>query len=186
MALSSLSKPVGQRVMGIDASTHTIAYCIFDGEKPVEYGELNFDGGTLYERIVNAKRIVKALRNRFNVDFVAIEAAVMVRSAQTGLKMAYTFGAIMGELLENGATVIEVHPIQWQSFIGNKNYTKAEKEKVKRDNPGRSDSWIKNEIRLQRKQKTISFMDKLGVHTTSDNVADAAGIAWFAVNELHR
>ena len=184
MAISSFSKVKGSRVMGIDASTHTIAYCIFDDKKVVEYGELNFDGGTIYERILNAKRIVKALRSRFSVDFVAIEAAVMVRSAQTGLKMAYTFGAIMAELLENGAKVFEVHPITWQSYIGNNNYTKAQKESVKKEFPGRSDSWIKNEIRLRRKQNTLDYMAKLGVYTDSDNVADAAGIAWYAVNEL--
>ena len=186
MALSELSKPIGKKVMGVDASTHTIAYCIFDGQKPVEYGELNFDGGTIYERIVNAKRIVKALRDRFSVDFVAIEAAVMVRSAQTGLKMAYTFGAIMGELLENGADVVEVHPLQWQVYIGNPNFTKSQKEQVKREHPGRSDSWIKNQIRTQRKQKTLDYMAELGVKTDSDNVADAAGIAWYAVNNLVR
>lgn len=184
MAISSFSKVQGTKVLGIDASTHTIAYCIFDNKKVVEYGELNFDGGTIYERILNAKRIVKALRDRFEVDFVAIEAAVMVRSAQTGLKMAYAFGAIMGELLENGAEVFEVHPLKWQSYIGNNNYTKVQKDEVKKQFPGKSDSWIKNEIRLRRKKKTLDFMAELGVKTDSDNVADAAGIAWYAANEL--
>lgn len=186
MALSKFAKPVGSKVMGIDASTHTIAYCIFDGEKPFEYGEITFDGGTVYERIHNAKKIVRALKSRFDVDFIAIEAAVMVRSAATGLKMAYIFGAIMGEFLDTGASIIEVHPITWQSFIGNTNFTKAQKEAVKKANPGRPDSWIKNEIRSQRKQKTLDFMNNLGIKTDSDNVADAAGIAWYAVNNLAR
>lgn len=184
MALSSLSKNVGSKVLGIDASTHTIAFAIFDDKKLIEYGELFFDGGTVYERILNAKRIVKSLRDRFDIDFIAIEAAVMVKSAATGLKMAYIFGAIMGEFLETGAKIIEVHPITWQSFIGNTNFTKAQKEAVKKANPGRADSWIKNEIRSQRKQKTMDYMYKLGVKTESDNVADAAGIAWYAVNNL--
>jgi Holliday junction resolvasome RuvABC endonuclease subunit len=172
--------------MGIDASTHTIAYCIFDGESPVEWGEINFDGGDVYQRILDAKKKVRALRNHFNTDFVVLEAAVMVRSANTGLKMAYIFGAIMGELLENGAEVLEVHPITWQSYLGNKNFTKVEKEKVKSENPGRSDNWIKSRIRDIRKQKTIDFVKTIGVDTTSDNVADAAGIAWYATKNMVR
>lgn len=172
--------------MGIDASTHSIAYAIFENKKIIEYGEINFEGRTVYERILNSKKIVRALKDRFDVDFIAIEAAVMVRSIETGLKMAYIFGSIMGELLENGATVIEVHPITWQSYIGNKNFTKAEKEIVKKSNPGKSDNWIKGEIRNIRKKKTLDFMSDLGVKTDSDNVADAAGIAWYALNELAR
>lgn len=172
--------------MGIDASTHTIAYAIFEGKLPVEWGEIYFQGGNVYERILDAKRKIKALKNRFSVDFVAIEAAVMVRSANTGLKMAYIFGAIIGELLENGAKVVEVAPITWQSYIGNKNFTNAQKDEVRKLNPNRSDNWIKAEIRNMRKQKTINFMKDIGVDTESDNVADAAGIAWYAANNLVR
>lgn len=186
MTLAKLSKNNGKRVIGIDASTHSIAYCVFEGYTPVEWGEITFDGGDVYERILNAKKKVRALKDRFNADFITIEAAVMVRSAQTGLKMAYIFGAIMGELLENGARVLEVHPITWQSYLGNKNFTKAEKEQVKKDNPGRSDNWIKGHIRELRKQKTIDFMSNIGVKTTSDNVADAAGIAYYAAKNLVR
>lgn len=172
--------------MGVDASTHSIAYTIFDDGKLREYGEVTFDGSTVYERIYNAKRIVKSLNERFEVDFIAIEAAVMVRSAATGLKMAYIFGAIMGELLETGAEIIEVHPITWQSFIGNTNMTKAQKEAVKKANPGKSDTWIKAEIRNIRKRKTMDFVKTIGVITESDNVADSAGIAWYAINNLAR
>ena len=186
MTLAKFAKNNSKRVMGIDASTHTIAYCIFDGETPVEWGEINFDGGDVYQRILDAKKKVRALRKHFNTDFVVLEAAVMVRSANTGLKMAYIFGAIMGELLENGAEVLEVHPITWQSYLGNKNFTKVEKEKVKSDNPGRSENWIKYKIREIRNQKTIDFVKSIGVDTTSDNVADAAGIAWYATKNMVR
>lgn len=186
MTLAKFAKGNSKRVMGIDASTHTIAYCIFDGESPVEWGEINFDGGDVYQRILDAKRKIRALRKHFDTDFVVLEAAVMVRSANTGLKMAYIFGSIMGELLENGAEVLEVHPITWQSYLGNKNFTKVEKEKVKADNPGRSDNWIKAKIREMRKQKTIDFVKTIGVNTTSDNVADAAGIAWYATKNMVR
>lgn len=186
MSLAKLSKISGKRVMGIDASTQTIAYAIVDDGVIVEYGEIFFKGDDLYDRILDAKRKIRALKSRFKADFVAIEAAVMVRSVSTGLKMAYMFGAIMGELLENNAKIIEVHPLEWQGYIGNPNFTKAQKAEVKKAHPDKSETWIKSEIRKIRKQKTISFMSDLGVKTDSDNVADAAGIAWFAYNNFKR
>ena len=117
-------------------------------------------------------------------DFVVIEAAISVKSVHTGIKMAYVFGAIMGELLKDGIKVVEVHPITWQSYLGNKNFTKIEKQAVKNEFPGKSETWYKGKIREIRKQRTLDFVRTLGIQVQSDNVADAAGIAWYAVNEI--
>jgi hypothetical protein len=100
------------------------------------------------------------------------------------MKMAYVFGAIMGELLNDNIRVVEVHPITWQSYLGNKNFTKVEKQKVKDEFPGKSETWYKNKVRELRKFRTIEFARNMGINTESDNVADAAGIAWYAVNEI--
>ena len=98
--------------------------------------------------------------------------------------MAYVFGAILGELLDDGVDVMEIHPITWQSYIGNKNFTNAEKAQVRKDFPNKSDNWYKGKIREIRKQRTMDFVKSIGVSTTNDNVGDAAGLAWYAVNEL--
>jgi hypothetical protein len=153
-------------------------------KKVVKYGEINFSGQDVYERILDAKKKVSAIVSEFDSDLVAIEAAVMVRSAHTGIKMAYIFGAIMAEIIKENKRVVEVHPITWQSFIGNKNFTKQEKENLKKQFPGKSESWYKNKIRETRKQKTMNFFMEHGINTTSDNVADAAGIAWYVSSNL--
>lgn len=184
MSLAELVKTKHNKVLAIDASTNTIAFCLMNGSEPVKWGEISFKGSDVYDRIVDAKEKVRAFRSLLDYDFIVLEAAVMVRSAQTGLKMAYVFGAILGELVGKDIDVIEVHPITWQSYIGNKNFTKAEKEKVKKDYPGKSENWYKGKIREIRKQRTMDFVKTLGIETTNDNVADAAGIAWYAVNEL--
>jgi len=183
MSLAKLKK-TSHKVLGVDASTNTIAFCLMDGKTPVKWGEITFTGSTVYDRILDAKRKVRAFKSELDYDFLAIEAAVMVRSANTGLKMAYIFGAIMGELLHDGVQVKEVPPITWQSYIGNKNFNNAQKAEVRQEFPGKSDNWYKAKIREKRKQKTIDFVKGLGVVTTNDNVADSAGIAWYAVNEL--
>lgn len=186
MSLAKLAKTPDTRVLGIDASTRSVAFCLFDNKTPVKWGEVFFDGGDVYERILDAKKKVHAIAKTFPSDFVALEAAVMVRSANTGLKMAYVFGAIMGELIADGRKVVEVHPITWQSYIGNKNFTKAEKAEVQKKYPGKSATWYKGKVREIRKQKTIDFCKNLGVATDSDNVADACGIGWYAANNFMR
>jgi len=183
MSLAKL-KRTSYKVLGVDASTNTIAFCLMDGDKPVQWGEISFTGSNIYDRILDAKRKVHAYVAELDYDFIALEAAVMVRSAQTGLKMAYVFGAILGELVHDGVTVKEVHPITWQSYIGNKNFTTAEKKAIRDEFPGKSDNWYKGKIRERRKEKTIEFVRNLGINTTNDNVADAVGIAYYAIKEL--
>jgi len=183
MSLAKLKRK-HHKVLGVDASTNTIAFCLMENDKPVKWGEISFTGDNIYDRILDAKRKVRAFVAELDYDFIAIEAAVMVRSAQTGLKMAYVFGAILGELIHDGVTVKEVHPITWQSYIGNKNFTSAEKKAIRDEFPDKSDNWYKGKIRERRKERTIRFVRNLGINTTNDNVADAAGIAYYAVKEL--
>lgn len=186
MSLARLTKYSESSVLGIDASTRSIAFCLFKNKHPVRWGEIFFDGGDVYERILDAKIKVSHIAKTFPSEFVAIEAAVMVRSANTGLKMAYIFGAIMGELLADNRKIVEVHPITWQSYIGNKNFTKAEKLDLQNTYPDKSPNWYKSKMRDIRKQKTIEFCKSLGVNVSSDNVADACGIGWYAANNLTR
>ena len=184
MSLAKLAKNKGTKVLGIDASTNSFAFCLMNKDKAVKWGEITFQGADVYERILDAKNKIKSFKHTLDFDFVVIEAAISVKSVATGMKMAYVFGAIMGELLSDNVEVVEVHPITWQSYIGNKNYTKAEKDAIKAEFPDKSDNWIKGKIRGRRKQRTIDFARNLGIQTESDNVADAAGIAWYAVNEV--
>jgi len=184
VSLAKLIKPRSNRVLGIDASTNSIAFCLMENKKAIKWGEITFEGLDVYQRILDAKRKIKAFKKELDTDFVVIEAAISVKSVHTGIKMAYVFGAIMGELLSDNMQVVEVHPITWQSYIGNKNFNKIEKQAIKNEFPEKSDTWIKGKIRERRKQRTIEFSRTLGVKTQSDNVADAAGIAWYAVNEI--
>jgi Holliday junction resolvasome RuvABC endonuclease subunit len=184
VSLAKLAKPKAHKVLGIDASTNSFAFCLMNEKSPVKWGEITFDGADIYERILDAKRKIKSFKNELDIDFVVIEAAISVKSIHTGIKMAYVFGAIMGELLNDNIKVVEVHPITWQSYLGNKNFTKLEKQAVKNEFPGKSENWYKGKIREIRKSRTIDFARTLGINTENDNVADAAGIAWYAVNKV--
>ena len=184
MSLASLSRPDAHRVLGIDASTNSFAFCLMHEKTAVKWGEVTFEGSDVYERILDAKRKIRSFKNELDFDFVVMEAAITVRSVATGIKMAYVFGTIMSELISDTIDVIEVHPITWQSFLGNRNFTKAEKQAVKDEFPGKSENWYKGKIRELRKARTIDFVRTMGINTENDNVADAAGIAWYAINEI--
>lgn len=184
MSLADLVKPKAHKVLGIDASTNSFAFCLMHEKTAVKWGEVTFDGADVYERILDAKKKIHSFKNELDFDFVVMEAAISVKSVATGIKMAMVFGAIMGELLSDGVEVVEIHPIKWQSAIGNKNFTKAEKQAVKNEFPGKSENWYRGKVRELRKARTIEFVKGMGVYTENDNVADAAGISWVAVNEI--
>ena len=185
MSFVSKIKPHADTVMGIDASTKSIAFCIMRGQDIVKYGEIFINGADISERILDSKRKMRALKNEFKVDYIVIESAIMVRSAAVAIKMAYVFGAIMGELLDNGAVVKEVAPITWQSYIGNKNLTKQEKADIKKAFPDHAASWYNNKSREIRKQRTLDFFNnKFSITLESDNVGDAFGLAWYASQNL--
>lgn len=185
MSLANLRKTSAQTVMGIDASTQSLAFCILDYETPLSWGEIQFEGKTIYERIGDAKRKTASLSDQFKCDFVVIESAVMVRSAAVAIKLAYVYGAILGELLESHANVVVAAPVQWQSYIGNTNWSRVRKAEFRKLNPGHPKSWYQNAIRNQRKQFTIDWAEKeYGIITTSDNVADAVGLSHYASHHL--
>jgi hypothetical protein len=76
-----------------------------------------------------------------------------------------------------------INPISWQTFIGNGRLTAAEKQVIRSDNPGKSDSWYKAQEREFRKQRTIKFANTYYDRKIEDNdVADAVGIGHYALN----
>lgn len=180
MGLKNLTRPKATRVIGIDASTNSIAFGVFDNGKPVRCGEVILTGATVFERIADARAKTRALvaDGTLKGDYVGIEAAIMVRNIETAIDLAYVYGAIIGELMVSNPQVHKIYPITWQSAIGVPNLKTAEKEKLKNDNPGKSKSWYQNEGRKLRKARILEVArHHFTIADGSDNVGDAVGIA---------
>lgn len=187
MGLGDLFKVSAKRVVGIDCSTNSLGFAIFEGDQPIQCGEVFFDGRDIFEKLADAQDKVAALVDAGILvgDYVGMESAVMVRNSQVVIKLAYVYGAVLGALMKNGTRVETIPPITWQSSIGNKNLTKAEKEKIKADFPGKSVSWYQNKGREMRKQRTLEFARQyFKIDSNSDNVGDAVGIAWYTAHVL--
>lgn len=188
MTLASLAKSKATRVLGIDCSTKSLGFAVFDKEEPVRCGEVFFDGANLFERLNDAHNKVPALveDGLLRADLVAIEGAIAVgNNVQTAIHLAYVYGAVMGGLMKEGMDVVKVAPLTWQSFIGNPNLTPTEKRAIQAEYPGKSKSWYSNHGREIRKGRTLAFAKNyFEIPGDSDNVGDSVGIAWWAVHTL--
>ena len=168
--------------MGLDCSTNSIAFAIIDSGIPSIAGEINLKGSSVFERLNDARAKTQAMvdHGMFNVKYIGIESAIMVVNPQVVIKLAYVYGAVMGVLMQNNATVVEVAPITWQSHIGNPNLKAAEKAEIVKEFPGKSAVWYKAQGRKMRKQRTMDIArEHFSLQDATDNVSDAVGIALY-------
>jgi len=181
MRLAELVKTKAHRVLGIDASTNSVAFCLMEDDVPIKWGKIELSGSDIYEKIYDAKRKMSMMLDELKADYIVVEGAILVRSPDAVIKLSYVYGVVIAELMSTGATVITISPTAWQAYIGNKNPTKADKEALKIKSPGYTDSWYKNQIRNMRKQRTVDyFNDKYGLKLDDFDVADSFGIAHYA------
>jgi len=181
MKLAELVKTKANRVLGIDASTNSIAFCLMENDKPLKWGKIEFAGSDIYEKIYDAKVKVSAMLDQLKSDYIVVEGAVFVKSADAVIKLSYVYGVVIAELMSTGASVITISPSSWQAYIGNKNPTKDEKQAIMVKNPGYAESWYKSQLRNMRKQRTVDyFNNKYGLSLNDFDVADSFGIAHYA------
>jgi Holliday junction resolvasome RuvABC endonuclease subunit len=181
MKLAELIKTKANRVLGIDASTNSIAFCLMENNVPIKWGKIELSGADIYEKIYDAKVKMHAMLNELESDYIAVEGAILVRSPDAVIKLSYVYGVVIAELMSTGAKVITISPSSWQAYIGNKNPTKDEKSAIRLANPGYADSWYKNQLRNMRKQRTANyFNDKYNIVVNDFDVADSFGIAHYA------
>jgi Holliday junction resolvasome RuvABC endonuclease subunit len=181
MKLGELIKIKANRVLGIDASTNSVAFCLMENDQPLKGGKIEFAGSDIYDKILDAKNKVHGMLDELKSDYIVVEGAVFVKSPDAVIKLSYVYGVVIAELMSTGAKVVTISPTSWQAYIGNKNPTKDEKEGIRAKNPGYADSWYKNQLRNMRKQRTVEYFNNKYNLTLSDfDVADAFGIAHYS------
>jgi hypothetical protein len=180
MKLADLVKTKAHRVLGIDASTNSVAFCLMENDVPIKWGKVDLEGADIYAKIYDAKVKMNAMLVELKADYI-VEGAVLVRSPDAVIKLSYVYGVVIAELMSTGAKVITISPTAWQAYIGNKNPTKDEKSAIRLAYPGYADSWYKNQIRNMRKQRTVDYFNhKYNLSLTDFDVADAFGIAHYS------
>jgi len=181
MKLADLIKIKAHRVLGVDASTNSIAFCLMENDIPLKWGKIELSGSDIYEKIYDAKKKMSLMLEELKSDYIVVEGAVLVRSPDAVIKLSYVYGVVIAGLMSTGANVITISPTAWQAYIGNKNPTKDEKSAIRLKHPGYADSWYKNQIRNMRKQRTVDyFNNKYNLDLNDFDVADSFGIAHYA------
>lgn len=178
-------------ICAIDASTNSLAFALFDTRQKSlgVVGKINFEGNNTYEKVMDAGKKVKAFFDFYGgFEAIIIEQTVQMNSPKVAADLALVQGAILGAAGQSGTKIIEsVPPITWQIFLGNPRLSKDEKLLIRSKNPGKSDSWYKSYERETRKQKTIRFINmQYDKNITDNDVADACGIGFYAVNNLSK
>jgi Holliday junction resolvasome RuvABC endonuclease subunit len=188
VALGALQRTKASKVMGIDCSTHALAFTVFYNRRPIHWGKIVFEGADVFERLADAADKLRAVKDEFDVDYIAFEGAIMakVKNPDVTIKLAMVYGACIAELMRKNVKVVTVKPLEWQSYIGNPNFKKAEKDALKLEFPGKSVSWYSTKIREIRKQRTMDFFNKKWpqMKLTDNDVGDSAGIAYFSYHTL--
>ena len=181
MTLAKLVKTKANRVLGIDASTNSIAFCLMENDIPLKWGKVELSGSDIYDKIYDAKIKMHSMLDQLKSDYIAVDGAILVRSPDAVIKLSYVYGVVIAELMSTGASVITISPSSWQAYIGNKNPTKEEKAAIRVKNPGYAESWYKNQLRNMRKQRTADYFNKkYNISLEDFDVADSFGIAHYA------
>lgn len=174
---------IPNKIISIDASTTSIAYAVFDGEDLVLHGKVEFSGQNVYQKISSAiQSVVKAMKD-ISPDALVIERAVFINSPKTMSELSMVQGAILAGACLAGIKIFKgTNPVAWQSFIGNKVLTKAQKLDIVSKYPGKSKSYYKTIEREIRKQRTIDFVNiNYDLSIDDNDIADAIGIGHYAI-----
>lgn len=184
MSLKKLIKQNASAVLGVDSSTNSFAFCLFDG-RPVKWGKIEFHGNNIYDKVVDCRDKMSFIRDEIKPEYICIESAIMVKSQAVAINMAMIVGSLIAELAIDSRHVVTVPPSEWQNYIGNKNLTKIEKESLRKNYPGKSESWYRNASRNLRKQRTMDFINNTyNLSITDNDVGDACGLAYYAYHNL--
>ena len=185
--MSKIEQPAN--ICAIDASTNSLAFCMYSYKSMQEHGKILFEGNNIYEKIQDAARKTKALFEYFNlVDSIVIEHTVFMNSPKTAADLALVQGGILGGAgLAGIKTIGRVSPITWQNYLGNKKLSKEEQLQIRNVNPGKSISWYKSYERDLRKKRTVKLLEIIYDKEIKDyDVADAAGIGHWAINNWEK
>lgn len=185
--MSKIDQPYN--ICAIDASTNSLAFCMYSFKSLQQHGKINFEGINIYEKVQDATKKTKALFEYYNmIDAIVIEHTVFMNSPKTAADLALVQGGILGGAGLAGIKIIgRVSPITWQNYLGNKKLSKEEQLQIRSLNPGKSLSWYKSYERDFRKKRTIKLLEIAYDKKIEDyDVADSAGIGHWAINNWEK
>lgn len=177
------------RAVGIDTSTHSLAFCVLEYQdrwNPVYWGKVDIESIGIAKTCGKAASYLPLFLDVIKPDIAFIEAPVFVNSKVVTIKLSKVVGATTGAAEACGVSTYEVTPIAWMNYIGNPTRdSPAFKKAMQSKTPGKPKTWYKQESRRLRKARTRAWVEQeFGLDIDDDDVTDAFGIAWYGVKEI--
>jgi len=175
------------RVMGMDCNSKKLSYVITKDGEIETYGEVYFTEENFHDRLGQAQKVVGDMLHVFGeLDFLGFEKAIKAKSVDTALKLGYMFGSVLGALSDLDTTMVEVQPLVWQSWAGNKNILGNERKALLAEHPElKTKSQIATFIRNYRKERTLKFVEEqTGIRLPNDDLGDAACLSLYVADKM--
>lgn len=143
------------RILGLDTSTTSTGYAVFDNDKLISYGTIKTPKKLdLLDKIIYIEEQVKQIMKAKKVEFIVIEELAVMRSASTTRALAGLLYHLLVEFRKREMLVIKVRPGEWRSVSG-----------------------IKGKGRKELKENAIKYVENNYNITVNDDEADAILIA---------
>ena len=155
-------------ILGLDASSASTGFSIFDNKGLAAYGIIKPDGNDWRERLVHQAPQLKEIIEKYHPTQIVMEDVPL--NGKGGLKILVVLGAVQGMILglasSYGIPIKFVTPNEWRSkvglFTGNRDDTKRDEMKKK------SVEFVNQEFGL--KLKWISKSSKFNEDDISDSI----------------
>jgi Holliday junction resolvasome RuvABC endonuclease subunit len=170
----------------IDMSTKFLAYALWNDAKLVRYGKV-FPNGTYDLAAASITAAVVETFKKDKIERVVYESAFLGKNVNVVKGLSKTTGAMLGGFYLLGVRDFQsVPPIVWQNGVGVGRTTKVKLDKLRKENPGRSVTWIKNRDRENRKQLVVDLVNqhyKLKLQYEDNDLADAIAIGYYELQK---
>lgn len=150
-------------IVCIDQATKISGYSVFKGKNLVTYGLLtaNADEKNPIERMKEMIEKIEVLLKDVKPDYVAFEQVQYQSNLGVFQQLSQLQGVIMSRLFDRDIGFTLIEPTAWKAFCG-----------------------IRGKKRDEQKLNTIKFVkEKYGINVPED-IADAIGIGYWAINNL--
>lgn len=104
------------RSLALDQSTHKTGFSIWDDDKLIEYGTLNFVDEKLEVRMLQVKQWVLSMIETWHIDVVGIEEIFLnAHQPQVYKALAGMYYVLLTMLVENKIQYFAISPATWRS-----------------------------------------------------------------------
>jgi len=183
---SILSSIKSGRLIAIDPSSHSLAWCVVDLDTNkfnlVATGKIDFkDAKEVNNKFRIIRKGIQDIWEDYQFEEAAIEQSVYIQNFQSSRIISYVIGYTWGILDEYCRSVCDINPLIWKNRIGYKNVSKDDKKAMEEQFGSKG---LQKRLTQERKDRVKRIIEKqIGSSTEDEDINDAIGIAlWYYID----